>query len=554
VGEAPWCPSSHVAVTGNEPQLACWISRLLGEKLKNLDLLAPKTGEAAVLSALLVRDDDQWIVAFGSLLSVPREAASTSWRRWRELQPATRGRDLDRGGFDLGPNFYSDPFDGLRVLRRVVEPCDWGLIASSIVARSLPTSFGTCGVQVDEWTSIAFAGRHGSTATHRVVDGIRRPVSGISASLKSLDLPPSKSTWSLASPFYLKPGRALGRIWPERNLFAWPSELLGVDWIGGDETPPPRRFVIGRAQTDAWIADVVPVHDSEELKISIGWDEQRIDPLSCVLLIRIEKDGLPLMTRYLRISDLPERGHSAPNPEPRARSWKDRLLEVYLPRGPRRAEWGAMLLSPAGAVLDERPVVRRVEQIELSIGFKDAPGSESKSIIGDPKPPPTGAERDEAIRLSEALEEQARRAAAERRLTSGGELSKYLRWRFSCRAGELLILDPFLFEANRTALTSFLQSFDRPLRILTGSIRDPVKRLIDRTPMLDAQELPRGKNALHDRVWIVGETGLLVGNSISGLMGKQPGRITTATEMPHGDTLLWRDQFETWWGAATNGT
>jgi len=36
---------------------------------------------------------------------------------------------------------------------------------------------------------------------------------------------------------------------------------------------------------------------SEEAIISIAWDEQVIDPLGCLILLRTEGDGLPLLER-----------------------------------------------------------------------------------------------------------------------------------------------------------------------------------------------------------------------------------------------------------------
>jgi hypothetical protein len=53
---------------------------------------------------------------------------------------------------------------------------------------------------------------------------------------------------------------------------------------------------------------------------------------------------------------------------------------------------------------------------------------------------------------------------------------------------------------------------------------------------------------LHDRIWIVGETGVLVGTSVNSfLTGGGPGRPTTATDLPFADVRLWRERFEEWW-------
>jgi hypothetical protein len=107
------------------------------------------------------------------------------------------------------------------------------------------------------------------------------------------------------------------------------------------------------------------------------------------------------------------------------------------------------------------------------------------------------------------LEEDAQRAAAKRRITSGAELATYMRWRFSCREGELLILDPYIFRSKGTRLLEFLASFDRQIRVLTAEIKPPAARLLARTPWLEARALPKGLGDLHDRVWIVGDTALL---------------------------------------------
>jgi hypothetical protein len=45
-------------------------------------------------------------------------------------------------------------------------------------------------------------------------------------------------------------------------------------------------------------------YESGELVISLAWDEQLIDPLGCALLLRNDLDGLPALSRQVRISDL----------------------------------------------------------------------------------------------------------------------------------------------------------------------------------------------------------------------------------------------------------
>jgi len=60
-----------------------------------------------------------------------------------------------------------------------------------------------------------------------------------------------------------------------------------------------------------------------------------------------------------------------------------------------------------------------------------------------------------------------------------------------------------------------------------------------------------GEDDLHDRVWIVGETAVLVGNSIKAMLRDKAGRTTSASELPVGDAAFWRERFDTWWAAAT---
>jgi hypothetical protein len=76
--------------------------------------------------------------------------------------------------------------------------------------------------------------------------------------------------------------------------------MLGIDWSGLPEHPPRPRFVVGRAHTDAWLVAARPDYDEGDFHAVIGWDEQRIDPLGCSLLMRSELDGLPVLTRHVK--------------------------------------------------------------------------------------------------------------------------------------------------------------------------------------------------------------------------------------------------------------
>lgn len=514
------------------------------------DRLRPADHEAAVLSLLLVADSESWVVAAGSLLTGSTEMASTSWRRWRELQPRAR-QVHGRHGFDIGPSFYADPFPGVRILRQVVEPADWEAVVTGIGEGMIAAPFGPCVLRrSNDFSPVAIVGRNQGIDSHRIVSGVMRPVSATFARLEVSGLPATDSTWSLEVPYYLPRGPDRGRMVRERDLLYWPEELLGIDWLGGSQTPLPETFAIGRVHESAWIADLDVDYDSDALHISIAWDADRVDPYSCSLAVRAERDGGLLVSRQIKISDLPTDDEEVPDPEPRSFPWNQKLLGIRLPRGPRSSDWGVILVGPDGAVLDEHPVARRIERIDVSIGTRDSPEPFSEFTIGDSRPTATRTEADEAVAMVAQLEREAKRAAAQRRITSGPALATYLRQRFSCRAGELLVLDPFFFNAGRQELASFLAEFDRRMRVLTSEIRPPIARFLDRTPWLEARPLPNGVGDVHDRVWMVGETALLVGNSVAALLSQKAERTTSASELPAGDAVFWRERFELWWSAS----
>src|SRR5207249_1092443 len=98
-----------------------------------------------------------------------------------------------------------------------------------------------------------------------------------------------------------------------------------------------------------------------------------------------------------------------------------------------------------GQIIDERPVASRIESISLDIDVQGTSGPPTTVRIGDPGTPATSLEKSSAVTAALDLEEQAKLAAAKRRFSTFGELGTYLRWRFSCRAGALLILDAYLF-------------------------------------------------------------------------------------------------------------
>jgi hypothetical protein len=342
-------------------------------------------------------------------------------------------------------------------------------------------------------------------------------------------------------------------MFTQRHVVHWADALLGISWPAGGDVLPPARFVIGRVQSRAWIVDLKPDYDTEEVIVSIAWSEDHVDPLGCALLTRAEHDGLPLLVRHQPISDLPK-GPATPTmtTEPWELSWRERTLEVAVPRGPRRTEWGVVLLGPSGELLDERPVVRRAEQINFTLHIKGSSTPASVSTVGDQRPPPSDPERDEAVEAAVRAETAARRAAADRRISTVGELKGYLRWRFSCRAGEVLLLDPGLFSQKdrEEEVVRFLAEFNRPIRALVRGVHEKARQALSAAPMVTAKALPGGGKDLHDRIWIVGESAVLVGASpgdfLEDLAGV-PGRATTAADMPFADAVIWRERFEGWW-------
>lgn len=512
--------------------------------------LAPADGECAVLSLVSVRDGNDWVLASGSLLAVEREIALGSWPRWAAAQPLT-GRPSASEGFDLGPQFVVDPFGSVRLARQIVEPGDWQAVIDDLIAGEYRVPALRCVVRASAWTSKVFLGRDGSTEAHQAVDGICRPVTAVVAKLDAPAPLELHGNWELALPPHVERGRERGEMYRNRHLTQW-SSLVGVEWLAPEISPPPARLVIGRPMSEAWIAGIKPDYDTNELKIDVAWDAEAIDPLGCSLLIRNEQGGLPMLTREIRISDLPSRDERLTD-EARLRPWRERLLTVALPRGPRRTDWGAMLLSPDGRVLDERPVVGRVERIELSLYVNASAETASVSITGDRQDPPNAAQRDEAVVQALELEAAARKAAAQRRISTAGELMRYLRWRFSCRAGELLILDVSLLRgaAARDLVLPFLQGLDRPIRALTKSVDASVESDVRQGSAIEARLLPHGTRTLHDRVWLVGDTGLLVGGSVNTFVpspdrGTSP--ATTVAELPYADVIEWHQRFESWWG------
>jgi hypothetical protein len=511
----------------------------------------PGDDEAAVLSAVAFRDGEEWVIASGSLVTTPTSVAYTSWRRWSELQPRAWTERAEKG-FDLGPIFEVEPFPGVLIARQVLSAENWDEAIARLDRGELTLGHLPTRVRVSSWSSTVHIGIDCGTTASNVVVGARRPVLGVAAFLDPPTQPESEGIWTLQSPTYLEPGPDLGRIAPWRSLPNWPTPLVGINWPGSSKVQPPAAFLIGRSQSRAWIARVQPDFQAEELKVHIGWDETAVDPLSCTLVTRQELDGLCLSTRSARISDYPH-GGTISSPEPRTTSWRERLMTITVPRGARRTDWGIQLLGPDGRIIDERPVATRVEQIKVGMKVGGEASAAHEFSVGDPKPPPTAAERDIALVEAANAEIDALAAAARRRLSTAGELETYLRWRFSNRAGELQIIDAHLLGAiaDRPRVFAVLDAMNRPIRALVRAVDADAQTWLATRPTMDFRLLPNGPKTVHDRIWIVGETALLVGGSANTFVpaAGSPSPATTVADLPYADALEWKARFDTWWPA-----
>ncbi len=512
--------------------------------------VAPQSDELAVLSVLLFRSKTGWQVAAGSLLAMPADWALSSWRMWKWRQPTTRvRRPLE--GFDLGPQFDVQPFNRVRAARVLCDREQWERVIEGLSVGQLRLPQLRCSVTVLEWMAPVLLTLDGAHEAQQVLVAACRPVRGAWARIESRRVPrASQATWAWPLPPGLEPGPELGRIAPLRKLLDWPKELLGISWLGDPRHRPPQAFVVGRLEHLAWIIDVRGDYDAEELVVDIGWDAQTVDPLSCSLIVRSHRGGLPALAREVRIADLPP-DQSGSLQNARERPWSERVLTVRVPRGARRYDWGLSLFAADGRLLDERTVVPRYEQISISLSVESSSDPAVTVTIGDRKAPPSLDEQHAATRAVRAIEDAARSAAAARRFSTAGELATYLEWRFALREGELLLIDPYLLAraAARPLELSFLDDLRRPVRGLTSNLNQPARLALAPFPELSIARLPAGLD-VHDRVWIVGDTALLVGTSINGFLvsGTRPQtKITTASELPEADAVAWRDRFEQWW-------
>ena len=515
--------------------------------------LGPVDGETGVMSLLAARDGESWTGVSGSLLTMPSEVGEVGWPAWAERQPAAREYRRSGGRPDLGASFNEEPFPGLRILRTAVAAPEWKARIEEIEAGSVSLEGERYRLDHEGLSAKKLFAQGGLSNAHKVLLGAQRPVLGVAAELRVPDLPHSEAFWVRGGSGKPMQKQTREELQGKQTFHDWPGELLGIRWFGSTEFAPPHCLVIGKAQSGIWIADLVPDYESEQIKIVLAWQADRVDPLACSVLVRAERDGAPLLARHWKISDLPGEGKQASaSKEARNLAWEERTIDVRLPRGPRRTDFGVSLFGPDGLLADERPVVQRVEQIEMEFGIMGAPEPFSKSVIGDPKPAPQEAERDTAAAAAREQEEETKRVAARRRLATTGELKDYLRWRFSARAGELLVLDRYLFDGKRTEdvrpIVDFLAGFARPIRALVAKNSLFARELLEPHPHIQARKTSEKK--FHDRLWIAGESAVLVGTSVNDFVRKKSVPATSAVDLPYADGAAWRELFESWWHAA----
>lgn len=514
---------------------------------------APNEEEGLVLSLLAVDTGGEKVVRAGSLITVPSIAAEASWKAWGEMQPATR-QHMVRNEPDLGSSFTEEPFPGIFIHRSVIASTDWPRMVEELETRRLEVDGGPYRLSKKDWSASKLFTQDGQSDAHQVLCEIKRPIRGASLDTESSEMPLAEGLWVRGATTVKPFGQRTREELLGTETFAnWPIHLLGIHWPGTNETSPPNSFVVGRAQNRAWIVDVVPDEDSDLLSIAIGWDADEVDPISCALLVRSEIADAPLLARLWRISDLPgEVVKTKDGAEARDLPWSKRTMDVRVPRGPRGTCWGVSLFAPDGQLLDERPVVRRIERIEMSLKIAGARGPAMTGIVGDRRPHPTEAERDAAVVAATGLEAETAARAASRRISTAGELENYLRWRFSARAGELLVLDPYLLSGELEVVErvfTFLVGLRRPIWALTAKAPEIGLAVLREqgAPRIEIRGLPNGTDTLHDRPWLVGETGVLVGASLNNFL-RDESAASTAVDLPFADAAAWRERFERWWG------
>ncbi len=546
-----------MGITGTTEGLATAVTDRQANQLSDALLgLAPAVGEEAVLSLLAVRFERRaWAAFSGSLLTVPQEAAHVSWPAWERDQPRTRGLRQLPADLDLGPWLDEEPFPDIRMVRVPVGPREWEQVAKMLDEGEIELGGDHICLRRGAWSALGLYAQGGQTDAQRVLRAVKRPVRGVAATLVVPELPFSDALWSRGGPVKPMMEQTREELAGCPTFANWPSSLVGVGWSGGDDYGPPACFVIGRATSEAWIADAILDHENDLINIPLGWEEGRIDPLGCSLAFRCVRDGAVLLASQWKISDLPaEHSLDGDGREVRQLPWNERTISVVVPRGPRNTEWGVSLLGPDGALLDELDVARRVEKIEMAVGVAGAELPPMRTVAGDPRPRPSEEEVHRAKLETRELERQTRRRAAGRRLCTAGELREYLRWRFSAREGELLIIDRYLLDGKSDAVVEavveFLAAFDRPIRALVSKPRPIASELLARHPAILARKI--SKDHSHDRIWIVGDTAVAVGTSPNQFLEEDASAATTAVDLPFADGVNWAEtRFAEQWGAAS---
>lgn len=513
--------------------------------------LGPEGSEVAVFSLLAVDTGGRKLIRAGSLLTYPNVAEGFSWKEWRERQPSTRGPRIPRNEPDLGASFKEEPFADVHIYRSVLDAGEWLKTVDDLEAGKLNFHGETYWLEASDWSACRLFCQFGESDSHHVLWEAHRPIRGVAATTSGPDMPHVEGLWLKGSLAFKPFGQRTREELIAGETFAnWPIHLLGIWWPGTDDTDAPHSFVVGEAQDSAWIADVVPEHDLGLLKIAIAWESSKTDPFSCSLLVQSEMDGAALLVRNWRISDLPGEGAMKEDgSEARDLSWNERTLDVLVPRGPRGTCWGVALLGPDGQLMDERPVVRRVESIEVAVGIAGESGPATKTIVGDRRAVPTQAELDAAVVAAKELEVETAARAAQRRVSTAGELARYLKWRFSARSGELLVLDPYLLDGDEDdveRVVSFLRGLRRSVRALTAKAPAHGVAAFASASTIEVKGLPNGTDTLHDRFWLVGDTGVLTGASLNHFL-REESAATTAVDLPFADSAIWREKFEDWW-------
>lgn len=507
-----------------------------------------------------MRSGGLWHLAAASLLTVPTEVATTSWRRWRQQRPSNRGSRHEEL-LDPGPRFVIEPTPGIRAIRLPIAESAWEAVLADLAAGAIDIQLERYAAAIGEFGPTVLLATEGEHAAHHVVDGIECPTEVVIASLNvSTSMPvvdgDARVSWDLCLPPQVPRGRDRVRLWKQRSLTFWPYELLGITWFPSLGPPPP-CLAVGRVKGDAWIVDLMPSDDRDSIHVALGWDPDAIDLLGCSLTLEHAVEGLRLPEIEVPLSSLPPDG--VPSEDLRHRGPRERVFRARLAKGVRHVDFGVSLRTPGGRMLDERPVSTRVESVHLTIAHLDDPHDPgTTSIVGDDDIRSTHAEQDAAIRAAISRHTTASSEMTRWRSSGASSFREYLRWRLSCRNGELLIIDPYIAWdqpklGGTEAVVEYLGALGRSVRAIgKDPSRDRIQKKRRRPPLPEGVEIrwfPINASS-HDRFWICGETALHVGPSVNAFVGPVPNdsdRVFTVAELPGSDAVAARTRFENWW-------